>query len=216
MYGFPKWVLAGSVGGLVGAAVWAGISYAISAEIGWIAWGIGFLVGFCVRFVAGENEEGFAPGVTAAVIAIVAVVAGKYVAIHLLVSSMNSAEVMPQLTDERMTSILADDVVKEREAKGQKVQFPPGKSLDEASAQADYPPAIWQEAAQKWKALGATAQAKRREEEKAKLELVMGIMQNQIRQQGFAESFGIYDALWFFLAAATAYKIGHGNLASDD
>ena len=91
-------------------AVWAGISYAINAEIGWIAWGIGFVVGFYGAWRV-KTRKVLRPGVTAAVIAIVAVLAGKYLAIHLLVSSMNSGGAMPQLTDERMTSILADDDV---------------------------------------------------------------------------------------------------------
>ena len=85
-FGFPKWVLAGSIGGLVGAAIWAAISYAVNAEVGYVAWGIGGIVGIAVRFVAGEREEGIGPGVTAAVIAILAVLGGKYAAVHMLVS----------------------------------------------------------------------------------------------------------------------------------
>jgi len=77
MLSFPKWIVAGGIGGLIGAAIWAGISYATNYEVGWIAWGVGFLVGVGVRVSAGENEEGFAPGLTAAVVAIVAVLGGK-------------------------------------------------------------------------------------------------------------------------------------------
>jgi hypothetical protein len=86
MFGFPKWILAGSIGGAIGAAVWAAISYFANAEVGYVAWGIGFIVGFMVRLVAGEKEEGLAPGLTAALIAVVAVLGGKYAGVQLLVN----------------------------------------------------------------------------------------------------------------------------------
>ena len=46
---FAKWGLGGLVGGAIGAAIWAGIVYAIHVEIGWLAWGVGALVGLGVR-----------------------------------------------------------------------------------------------------------------------------------------------------------------------
>ena len=210
MLSFPKWVVAGTVGGLVGAAIWAGISYATNFEVGYIAWGIGLLVGICVRLVAGENEEGFAPGLTAAVIALGAVVLGKFAAISMLVAGIDIGE-FAEVTPNDMIVRLADEIVQERETKGQKVVFPGGKTIADANAQADYPPDIWQAAAAKWQAVSPDEQQKQlaaaREENRA----LMAGMQGQLRQAGFWASFGLFDALWFFLAAGTAYKLGHGN-----
>ena len=80
MIGFPKWLLAGVVAASVGGAVWVALAYFLGVEVGYIAWGIGFLAGVGVRWAAGENG-GFLPG-AAAVIAAVAVVAfSKYMAV---------------------------------------------------------------------------------------------------------------------------------------
>jgi hypothetical protein len=42
MVGLGKCVVAGLIGGVVGGAIWAAIAYFANAEIGWIAWGMGF------------------------------------------------------------------------------------------------------------------------------------------------------------------------------
>ena len=81
-----KWVLFGVVAGSVGAAIWAWVSLTTNREIGWIAWGIGGLVGLAVRLASHEEEgDGFLPGLVALIIAILAIVAGKYAAVHLSV-----------------------------------------------------------------------------------------------------------------------------------
>ena len=48
---FPAAVVAGFAGGTVGAIVWAVITVATDYQIGWMAVGVGFLVGFAVRAV---------------------------------------------------------------------------------------------------------------------------------------------------------------------
>ena len=216
MLGFPKWVAAGSVGGLVGAAIWAAITYTTNYEIGWIAWGIGFLVGVFVRFAAGEAQEGLAPGLTAAIIAILAVLGGKYAAVHMLVSQHLGSVAEVTITEEQMIVSYADEIIEEREAKGQKVVLPGGKTIEMASSQADYPPAIWRQAAAKWNKLSADDKAKQLAVEQASTNALMAGMVGAVRKEAFTESFSPFDALWFFLAAATAFKLGSGNVGSDD
>jgi hypothetical protein len=216
MVGLLKWLVAGTIGGLIGAAIWAGIAYATNFEVGWIAWGIGFLVGVCVRISAGENEEGFAPGATAALIAIAAVLAGKFAAVSMLVASLDLDPSTIEFSSEDMVSSIADDIVRERTARGISVAFPNGKTLDDATSQADYPPDIWQEAAAKWATTPPEQQQQQIAQRREAMQMLVGGLQGTLRQQGFMQSFSFFDALWFFLAAATAYKVGHGNIASDD
>lgn len=216
MSGFFKWILAGGIGGLAGAAIWAGISYATNYEIGWIAWGIGALVGFCVRLAAGENEDGFAPGLTAAVLSIGAVLLGKFAAAHFLAASMASALSIPPVSPEQMIVNLADEIVKDRYSKGQAVAFPPGMTVETAEKQADYPADIWQAATQQWNEIAPAEQQKRiaaRNEENKQLSQMLG---GSIRQSAFLSSFGLFDILWFFLAAGTAYRLGAGTASDDD
>src|SRR5688572_30394832 len=132
MVGLGKSVLAGVIGGAAGAALWAAIAHFANAEVGWIAWLIGVLVGFCVRFAAGEQFEGFVPGAAAAVIAILSVVVGKYAAVSLAVSSVNIDEAALTMSEEEMIVTIADEFIREKESKGQKVQFPKGKTIEDA------------------------------------------------------------------------------------
>ena len=216
MSGVGKSLLAGIIGGAVGAIVWAIISYYANAEVGWIAWGIGFVVGVFVRVAAGEAFEGPLPGAMAAGIAILSVVIGKYAAVHMAVSAVDLNAVAVDVTDEQMIVALADEIIGEREAKGQKVALPGGKTLDDANSQADYPPAIWREASQKWTKLGPAGQQQQKDQRQAELRQLIDGLRGAAARNAFTESFTPYDALWFFLAAITAFKIGHGNIADND
>lgn len=211
MFGFPKWIIAGSIGGAVGAAVWAAISYFANAEVGYIAWGIGFIVGFFVRVAAGENENGMAPGLTAAIVAIVAVLGGKYAGAYMLASS-DAAEISAiTFSAEDAIISLADELVVQREAKGQQVAFPDGKTIDDAMEQGDYPPDIWNEATAAWTKLSAHEQQKKIEDFKQQHQQRLKSLGIGNHEQTFLASFGLFDLLWFFLAAGTAYRLGAGD-----
>jgi predicted Zn finger-like uncharacterized protein len=82
--GFIGWPIGGVIGGLIGAALWAGVIYLTGYEVGYIAIGVGALTGIGVRIMAGE-DDGWGPGLTALAIAILAVVAGKFFGVSLLV-----------------------------------------------------------------------------------------------------------------------------------
>jgi hypothetical protein len=80
----PLGVLAGAVASLVGAALWAGITVATGYQIGFMAIGVGFLVGFAVR-VAGKGIS--APfGVLGAALALVGCLVGNLLAVSAIVA----------------------------------------------------------------------------------------------------------------------------------
>lgn len=83
-------ILAAGVGGSVGAIVWGAIVILTQHEIGWIAWGIGLLVGVCVRYAAGDMDE-FMSGIIAAVASAVSILGGK-AGVALLIVCMLPAE----------------------------------------------------------------------------------------------------------------------------
>lgn len=69
------------IAGLVGALIWGGIAYGANVELGWIAWGIGALVGFaCIK--GGGHGTGLA--VASGAVALLSIVAGKWFAIDLI------------------------------------------------------------------------------------------------------------------------------------
>ncbi len=72
-------VVGAVIAALVGALVWAAISYYANYEVGWIAWGIGGLVGGAVVLVGGR---GIPMAVLAAVLALASIVGGKWLAVE--------------------------------------------------------------------------------------------------------------------------------------
>lgn len=95
----PMSAIALAVGAaLVGTAVWAGIAIFAGREIGWVAWGIGALVG--AACVAGSGR-GQVLAITAASIAVLAILGGKYVSAHVLVDRAIDRVVESQYTEKR-------------------------------------------------------------------------------------------------------------------
>lgn len=78
---FPMAVAAGLVAAAVGAGVWYGIVALTGWKVGFIAIGVGFLVGLAIRFGAGQ--QGAVPlQILGAVLALLSIVAGEYLIIH--------------------------------------------------------------------------------------------------------------------------------------
>ena len=50
-------LLGGALGALVGACIWAAVSWATHLEIGWVAWGIGCLVGAGAVAMGGRGKQ---------------------------------------------------------------------------------------------------------------------------------------------------------------
>src|SRR5262249_29176997 len=128
----------GLLGGAIGAAIWAGIVIGSHRESGWIAWGIGGLVGLAVR-LGSLPEEGSGPGVLAVLIAVVAIVAGKYMAVHFLVEQEVAKVPLPSISDNDMIVAIADDVVEEFEGQKKRLKWPPGFSVENAEKPEHYP-----------------------------------------------------------------------------
>ena len=75
----PMGILAGVVGGLIGAAIWALISVTTGYQIGYLAIGVGALVGVAMRFVGKGIDQVF--GISGGVIAVLACAIGNYLTI---------------------------------------------------------------------------------------------------------------------------------------
>ncbi|MEZ6122294.1 MAG: hypothetical protein R3C49_03840 [Planctomycetaceae bacterium] len=217
MNGLVRCIIAALVGGAFAAAVWAGITYATEMEIGWIAWGVGLVVGIAVRVAAGDNE-GLVPGSIAVIGAILALLVGKYAAVHLLVSHTIQENPMTVSAADLQTGLqvgLADEVVAEWEEAGKKMQWPDGMTVEEAESQADYPPDVWAEAMKRWNDIPAEEQQKKLKEREEQIAQFTDMIHSQITQEGFKASFSPIDLLFFGLAIFTAFKVGSG-MTSDE
>jgi hypothetical protein len=182
-----RWIGAGAIGGLVGALIWGAITYFLSAEIGWIAWGIGALVGVCVRLGAGSETEGATPGAGAIGISAGAILLGKYFAAMMLLGGTSIEIDAPTPEDLKLMMTRSSGTVYE--------------------TWAEVPPNIKADAEARWNALTP-------EERTDMLKMLHG--KGSITAfDVFQESFSPYDILWFLLAAGTAYRLGSGTGTED-
>lgn len=197
----------GIVGGAIGAAVWAGIAYAAHVEIGWIAWGIGFMVGLGVAMLSGRNASP-ATGLMAAVIAAGSVLGGKYLAVSMTVDkeSQKITSTM-QLRDEDCIRIMAKGLAGEAEESGKHLRWPAGKSVENAKVAADFPAEIWTDAQERWDRMTPEARTEYRDSMKAYLKAAIKNKAEEIKSQGFVQDLSLFDLLWLFLAVGTAFRI---------
>jgi hypothetical protein len=209
-----KWIIAGLIGSGIGAAIWVGVAYGTGYEVGWIAWGIGILAGVGVRMAAG-GEEGPAQGIAAAAVAVVAILAAKYIVVSLHVNdAMAEMSTEVTVTPEMMIAAAAQEIIEEREEAGETVEWPPEPEDEDAPLQSIYPPDVWAEAEERWNALSPEEKQARTQEHKKEMTELLTAFKSQLgdglREGAFKESFTAMDALWFILAAVSAYKIGSG------
>ena len=208
-----KYIAAGAVGGVIGAVVWVLVGYFANAEVGWIAWGIGFLVGMGVRLTCElEGEEGNVSGATAAGVAIVTVIIAKYIVVVLLVNKhlppLPLADFKPDA--EVMISEEADALAEEWKAAGKTIEWPPEKDDDDAPIEKQYPKELWAEAKTRWEAKSPEEQQKAVDKFRTEVAEGVGELREALRREGFKASFSPWDLLWLGLAAYTAYRLGSG------
>ena len=71
-------IIGGGTGGLLGALVWAAVTYFSEYQIGWMAVGVGFLVGYGVSKLGKGFDRVF--GIAGGLIALVSVALGNFLA----------------------------------------------------------------------------------------------------------------------------------------
>lgn len=209
---FFKWLLAGIIGATIGGAIWVAVGYFAEAEVGYIAWGIGFLAGLGVRLAADDSDVGAMSGIAAVLAASGIIVAAKYMVVSLLVgNAMAEMDVDSTLTPMDMIVGIADEVVAEWEAEGKPVNWKTGMTIDEATSQADYPPDVWAEASKRWDEVPAAEQQAKIEQATEARRQFAEMISGSIQDEAFEASFNGFDLLWFGLAAWTAFRIAGGG-----
>jgi hypothetical protein len=100
-------VLAGGVAALSGACVWAAITFATSFQIGWMAVGVGFLVGYAVRMFGKGIDRSFA--IVGAVWSLAGCAVGNLLSVIGVISKHQNIpffEILEKLNPEIVTSLM--------------------------------------------------------------------------------------------------------------
>lgn len=189
-------VLAGGAAALVGGAIWAAIVAFANVEVGYVAWGIGLLVG--IAMAATTPTRGKSIAALAAMLAAVGLVAGKtmivkYATQPALVEEiaadeewlaeaaayhLHAAEALPVDLQERYDALAEDDTLSD---------------------------ALWAEMLNAGATHAASVQADERERIASDYAdyLLSGIDFMTL----FSLQMSLWDLLWFGLAITTAWKI---------
>ncbi|GGH70498.1 hypothetical protein [Phaeocystidibacter marisrubri] len=107
----PMAIVAGLVAALVSSAVWALVTIKAESQIGWMAVGVGFLVGYAVRYMGKGIDNTF--GVIGAVFALLGCVLGNifsvygFVTVEFDVTFMESLSAIPL---GEVINVLIDDL----------------------------------------------------------------------------------------------------------
>ncbi|MEO1236915.1 MAG: hypothetical protein AAFX76_09030 [Planctomycetota bacterium] len=200
----------GLIGGVVGGAIWAGIAYFTGYEIGWIAWGIGALVGYGTY--RGAEAADVRGGVMAVVISLLAIAGGKYAAVELAVSKAFSGGEVAALydNDEYVVSYLADEELEAMIRRGETPDFPAEADFEMPDSRDDYPFEVWNRAQSRWDQMSADDQQTFRDDKRRQHQAMLATLRSGITEEGFLNSFGAMDFLFGALAIFTAFKVGSG------
>lgn len=202
------WILGGSIGGIVGAAIWAIIAATTGLEIGWIAWGVGGLVGLGVALGARGNGNVMS-GLVAVVIAFLAICSGKYMTWYIVLDSGLEQQAEIEWTDSDIREMIADEIIYDMKNQGHPVTWErPGIEHYEAVWPRDYPRYVIDRANTRFDAMTASDRETYVQNRHSEMRTWIEENRDTLAEIGFMSSWGMFDIIFVLLAIATAYKVG--------
>lgn len=198
-------VLAGILVGIPAAVVWAVIAYVTGYEIGWVAWGVGAIVGYAVAKSAHEPSASLGP--TAAVIAVGSLLLAKILILEFALPPIIQAELLK--SPDAVTGSFVLDM------KAHKSFSPELQALlDQADAR---PGSLSQEqqvdmqVKMRDEVMARVASATQADKERAVRTAAGTYLQQLGFFGGLKDLFSLFDLLWIFLAISSAYRIAQSK-----
>jgi hypothetical protein len=198
-------VLAGILVGIPAAVVWAVIARFTGYEIGWVAWGVGAIVGYAVAKSAHEPSASLGP--TAAAIAVGSLLLAKILILEFALPPIIQAELLK--SPDAITGSFVLDMTTHK-------SFSPELQavLDQAEAQSGSPSEAQQvdmQVKMRDEVAARIATATRAEKER----VVRAAADSYLKELGFfggvKDLFSAIDLLWIFLAVSSAFRIAQSK-----
>jgi len=206
-------IVGACVAGAMGAAIWAAIAYFAHIEIGWIAIGVGALVGLGA-LIGARGDGNLWVGCVAAVIAVGSILAGKYAVVSIVyeeeVGSIASDAASMVVDEDWILQDIVDEIAYEWIQSGRPVIWPdPSMSIDYAEWPDDYPRELRIAARTRWDKFSEDEKNDQIDEIQAGLdEIDFGALEAAIKKEGFIATFGPFDLVFLFFAVCAAYGVG--------
>ena len=192
----PLALAAGLVVALIAGGVWALLVRFTGYEIGYVAWGIGFMVGIAMTRVTSQRSQQLA--YAAAGLALVGLVAGK---VFIVLGSAGPMAKEFADNDEMLKAGLAWQMYEERQLDAATLE-----ELDRTEAAGDtLSDAVW--ASMTGQAGTRLAAMTPEERQAAATSLARGVLQQSGVVGGIKAQLSLFDLLWVFLAVGTAYRM---------
>ena len=203
-------IIAGIVAAVLGALLWKGIVVAFEYELGLIAWAIGGAIGFAVAFT---GSKGQASGVMCGVLALVAILGGKYMVIESfraeLTDIVSSASVeLTAVYDAQVEEAKAfsKDVTDEQSLRQFIVDYEYSDSYEVKGVTVDEIAYFKESMEPSFDALNNGV-----EYEEWYNNSFQGQIANYSTLEVMQDDFGFMDVLFLFLGVGTAFRLGRGE-----
>lgn len=198
-------VFAGILVGIPAAVAWAAIARFTGMEIGWVAWGVGALVGYAVAKSAHEPSASLGP--TAAALAVGSLLLAKILILEFALPPILTAELLKN--PDATTGMFVLDMTTHK-------SFTPELQtlLDQSEAR---PGSLSEEQQvdmqQKMagEVMARVSSASRAEKERVARAGADSFLKEAGFFGGLKDLFSFYDALWIFLAISSAYRIAQSK-----
>lgn len=202
-------IIGSVIGGALGAGLWALVIVFAERELSLIAIGVGALAGIGMALGA-QTERNFATGIIAAVIALLGIGAGKYIAVdHLSGKALaRIAATMPTVTADVAKAHIAEGVTKEFVSAQKKLTWPEGKNLESAANLTDYPKEVVKDVEARWALMDSAAQTSYMNQMHESRTAFITDKKSEVRSEVFKSAFRPIDLLWAAVAIFAAFKFG--------
>lgn len=198
-------IIGGTIAAIIGAVAWAAIAYYGEVEIGYLAWGIGLLVGLGVS--AGSRSGGIGAAAVAVVLTVLSLVGGKYAAVSLAVNELDSSIPAFEMDDDGVKMRMANLALMESGQDVSELKFRNGTDYDSAESLNDFPASIAKKIESKFDKLTTDEVDEIKTKAEAEYDQFVAAFEAEITQQGFMESFSGFDIIFFLLGIFTAGKV---------
>ena len=186
---------AGLAAALVAGAIWALLVTVTNREIGYVAWGVGLLVGFAMSKVTAQRTQQLA--LAAATFAVVGLIAGKA---FIFATSSGSIARELEADTEALSATLAWQLYDARELDAQTLA-----AVDAVAKGDSLSDAVWTAMNQQARVRLASMTAEQKHE--IAVDGSKAMINNMGIMGGVRAQLSGFDLLWLFLAVATAYRM---------
>lgn len=207
-------IIGGTIAAIIGAVAWAAIAHYGKVEIGYLAWGIGLLVGLGVS--AGSRSGGIGAAAIAVVLTVLSLVGGKYAAVSLAVGELDASLPAFEMDDEAVKMRIASTSLMESGQDISKMKFRNGTDYETAESLDDFPEKIAEKARSEFDQMTPDEVNETKEKAEAEYHQIVAAFESEIMQQGFLDSFSGFDIIFFLLGIFTAGKVALSDVISGD